>query len=564
MRTVNRMLLRRRATALDSQDPYVRLRAVEKLAASGDADAVEPLIIALTDPTPEIRTLAAEALATISDAQAIEPLIDACLREKRWAVGQELTAALAAFEHEKLLAPLLAALGTEDTALQQAAASVLRRVVWESLDDAQRALVLVVQNEWDEVVGLGRSAVAPLRVTLINGTLQSKRRAAEALGGIGTAEAYQAVLSIVQDPTIAEAARSTAAWAMRSFAWDRVGDTDLAHSAIVLDNWDDLAKLGAAAHAPLAAALRAGNEKAARALADIGNQAAVDALAGVLEDQRQPLQVREAAAAGLVRVGDKRAALSLVPILSHPIWQIRVAAADALADMGQEPSDHATRMHFAIARRDWATVVSEGDSAIELLIETLSHREVCVDAARALASIGDRGRDAIARLMREPDLDAFVRDVVAAAIATHGDSGAAEPLLAMLEDPDVAVRVSAVHALERTGWQPETDSARAIYAIAHGRWDELPRLGRAALEPLLRMMADGMALHETADALKRILETGPTRASIPQLQRLARLADSDRPEQAGMPPDGADGPAPAFGAAARLAKAELNRRGIFV
>jgi HEAT repeat protein len=67
---------------MNEEDPSRRWKAAEALARLGDEEAVEPLILALSDEDWRVRQKAAWALGQIGDQRAIAPLRRALMHER--------------------------------------------------------------------------------------------------------------------------------------------------------------------------------------------------------------------------------------------------------------------------------------------------------------------------------------------------------------------------------------------------------------------------------------------------------------------------------------------------
>jgi HEAT repeat protein len=518
-----------RLRTLNSPNVNVRLRAIERLGTSGNPEATTLLIDALADPGLAVRGAAATALAEIGDPRAIRPLVELALHERESDPDNLVLNALAAFGPDQVTPLLIKALDDHDAAVRQLAAVILRKICWDSMSDAERARAVIVQGDWEAAVSFGVSAVKPLVTAFVRGTQRTKREAAEALGQIGTVEAFGVLLASMQDTELDDETRKMAAWALRSYCWKWVEDSHLAGIAIVLDDWDAVVKYGAAAVGPLKDAL--GDKathvraRAAEALGKIGNDEAIDALAAALMDSAQDLRVRETSAMSLGQIADMRTAHLLVSALGDEGWHVRVAAAKALDKIDWLPTDGRQRALFCIAKKDWSGAAAAGADAVQPLVDALRYQAVNTDAARTLIQIGQPGVDALVAILKSGNLDAAIREVAATALAEARDPRAAGPLMSMLDESDMAVRLSAIWMLERLGWEPADDAQRALAAMAHGDWARVRSIGVPAIDSLLQLADASMASMQTVATLTHIVETAPGRISTPHLRRLAALED---------------------------------------
>jgi HEAT repeat protein len=231
------------------------------------------------------------------------------------------------------------------------------------------------------------------------------------------------------------------------------------------------------------------------------------------------------AAEGLSACGRTEAAQLLVGLLGDEEWPVRYAAAKALERTGCRPVDGRRRAQYAIAHRDWDETTAVGQDAVDLLVAAMRYQSVARDAARTLIRIGREGIDALVRVSRDMNQPLAVREAASMALADIGETRAIESLEALLEDPEIGIRTSAVWTLEKLNWRPRNNVERATAAIAHSDWAAVAEIGVDALEPLLRLACEAMAPRETADALSRILETSAARVSIGRLQELVNLRD---------------------------------------
>lgn len=554
---------------LSSADPDVRLRAVEKLSSKEGDEAIELLAQALQDLDPQVRVSAALALVSSEDCHAVIQFVEQVLHAPGFVWDAEVVEALAATPDDRLIAPLVEALDDENVHVRQAAAGALAKIGWLAIDDTVRAQVFILHGCWDETAELGVAAVGPLTNALYEATDQAKRCATEALGDVGTIEAFEALMGVLEDQDSDDAARSIAAWGLRSYCWEWITDSQLATVAIVLQDWSEVTKLGAAAIGPLTKALLDGavdgRVSAARALGVTPSKKSFSALVLALTDPTQDVQVREMAACSLGEIGNADVAPALMAALSDQAWPVRVAAAGAMERLGLVPGAGRGRALYVAAMKRWDEAVSMGSDAVAPLLGLLGFAAVNEAAAEAVARIKPHGVDALAAVLRERTRDLVIREVAAIALAKQGDPRALEALRAMLEDPDMVIAVAAVWMLERLNWQPQNAAQRAIVAIARSDWEDLEGLGGVALEPLLRLAAIPSPPPELPGTLHRILKVFPHQASEDQLREIVSMEDpiaavDDEELQSGIS-DRESAPTIPWEEIKQLAKTELRGRG---
>lgn len=103
------------------------------------------------------------------------------------------------------------------------------------------------------------------------------------------------------------------------------------------------------------------------------------------------------------------------------------------------------------------------------------------------------------------------------------------PIAAWLKESDADLRQTAVHTLERLGWEPSSVADRAAVAVAHDDWDSLRELGSGATASLLQLAQHSIAPQETLESLVYLLETTSGQLSIPQLRTMVKLPTPEVP-----------------------------------
>lgn len=555
-----------REKSLHSESIQTRLRAVEKLAARPGESTSTLLINALADPVADVRTRAADALARCGDPRAVRQLVNLAVHEREVDAADRITRSLTTLDQDETILALCEALYGDDARARQAAATALRRLAWPQLPDSVKADVAIVQDDWSTVVGLGAAAVNPLHEILLTGTPQEKRSAVEALGKIGSNEAFRALMSVFEDESNDEPTRKVTGWGLRTHFWKRIGTAHLALIAIMHEEWSQAAKCGPPAVAPLIHVLNHGSldarRAAAQSLGEIRCAAATDALSKALADTQLDHRIRDAITGALESAAPARDTASLVLSLNDANWTIRVAAAKALEAREWKPTSDAERATLAIATRRWSELAAIGRAAIDPLIEALGLAIVGNEAAKALLNLGDEAVDRMLAFIDAPEANASARELVASILAESRHPRALEPLTAMLKDHDITVRLSAVWQLEQTGWKPTNETERALHALAHEDWIGVRKCGPGGVEPLIRIIENGAAIEQAVPALQALVENAASRIPIAQLRRLTTLSLGEN--------DMAEAPSVATSAASpldltkikRLAKTEMSRRGL--
>jgi HEAT repeat protein len=262
--------------------------------------------------------------------------------------------------------------------------------------------------------------------------------------------------------------------------------------------------------------------RAAEALGDLADPAAVEPLVGALDDRERI--VRERVVVALGRIG---AVEPLIAALRDTSGSVRVCAAQALGTASGSRAVEA--LIAALSDEDWnvraqaaQALGALGDpSAVEPLVSALAEGSRAVESVgEALGLLGPAALEPLVAALGNED--PVVRGNAAKALARLGDARGVDPLVVALADEHVKVRESAAQALGELGWQPE-DAQRAQQALAAHDWDELAELGAAALEPLIAALGDEdrVIRKMAAWSLGRI---GDARAADPLV---AALGDED-------------------------------------
>jgi HEAT repeat protein len=286
-------------TALKDRDPSIRIRAIESLAGIADFRAVAPLIEALNDEDSSVRMKAVRALGEINDSRAIDPLsytsvkdADTYVREGAWKVLQWSTIGGNKVD-ARSTGPIIGALADEDLDVRIRAAEALGQI----------------KNV---------AAVDPLIAALNDENSDVRRYSAWALGEINDSRSI--------DPL--------------SYTSVKDADTYVREGAWKVLQWSTIGgnKVDARSTGPIIGALADEDPdvriRAAEALGQIKNVAAVDPLIAALNDEDS--DVRRYSAWALGEIGDVRAVDSLsYTSVEDADTYVREAAQKALEKLGQ-------------------------------------------------------------------------------------------------------------------------------------------------------------------------------------------------------------------------------------
>ncbi|GAB4449831.1 MAG: hypothetical protein OHK0015_55130 [Chloroflexi bacterium OHK40] len=417
-------LVSRSLASLLASDPVadVRAAAATALGTCGDPSATAPLIAVLLDNHARVRAAAAAALGTIGDTTALGPLIDT-LTHDMLPVAGATARALARFG-DPALQPLIALLRA-DTATAARAALALGYLgdpralpaLTDLLDEASEPLAPALH---DALRALGDPALSALVSALSAPSKAMRRGAAEALGAIGDQRATPHLIHSLSDAD--EAVANAATVALVALGPDvaeplaqllvRGDPVASRRAALVLGRLGErgMGQLDRAIHHQRAMVRAAGAAGIAQAAAtgDAGLRRRAAALLSVaLYDV--DAGVRSEAVRGLGLLGDERAIPQLITALGARDDEVARMAVESLGQLGD-------------AR------------AVGPLAGALHHRSPVVRAAAA------RALEELLRGTARSQSEVLTRPLV--------------PLLITLEDPDSAVRMAALGALEALAASP--------------------------------------------------------------------------------------------------------------
>ena len=315
--------------ALKDDDWAIREEAALALGTFRDARAVGPLVGLLRDADRAVRQAAIEALTAIGDPSV--PVLGQCLSDPQAGVQEAASSVLAVIADERVLMPLIDALGNKDWIVRMHAAKGLGRI-----KDAR--------------------AIEPLIPLLQDKVKAVREEATMALAEIGD-PALPSLLAALKHPE----------WLVRLHAVEALGKSRSADAVEPL--------LWALFNDPDQAI----REDVVRALGQLGDGRAMDFLVTVMKEPG----LRPLAVEALGAIGDRRAVPVLIAVLEgndRPVPSRTVAGCGDRWDEEMETVGAAVRALGRLA----------DESAIPALLNALQQTVTRADAAAALTNFGSK------------------------------------------------------------------------------------------------------------------------------------------------------------------------------
>jgi len=255
----------------NAQDVKQSLRLIEVLERSGDERAAAGLRDLISPKYPSLISHLADALDRLGDKDAVPSLVSALMAApgKTWCAH---------------------------------VVKVLQRMGWRPKDQAEEAVVLLAERNWQRLSGMGEAAVDILIPLLQKGPVEEILKAAEILGQIEddrAVEPLSALLGSRRHEIAAAAARALgdigSALAVEPLLQNLV---DSESARVRIESEKALTKIGAHAVRPLLEQLNSSDPRerkaAVRILGEIGDENALQPLVSARDDNSLQPELQEA------------------------------------------------------------------------------------------------------------------------------------------------------------------------------------------------------------------------------------------------------------------------------
>ena len=167
---------------------------------------------------------------------------------------------------------------------------------------------------------------------------------------------------------------------------------------------------------------------------------------------------------------------------------------------------------------------SEHSDSVEPLLFALRDEEAGVRsaAARGLGRFQDRRAvEPLMQMLRDPA--PLARAAAAEALGQLGDAQAVNWLVRLLRDVEPTVRARALQSLKQLGWQPDSDTDRALQLMATGTLRQVAALGTEAIGPLVELLRHFVALRDESHrgGVHAVAQTGGRRAVVEDVAEMS-------------------------------------------
>ncbi|MFC1855193.1 HEAT repeat domain-containing protein [Thermodesulfobacteriota bacterium] len=113
-------------------------------------------------------------------------------------------------------------------------------------------------------------------------------------------------------------------------------------------------------------------------------------------------------------------------------------------------------------------------------------------------------------------------EAISIALGEIGDSKAIKPLVPLMKSKSRKLQKTVAEKLTNLGWKPKNQSEEITYLIAQGKWDELIKIGKPAVEQLINALDcwvyQGRGVSRKGYSIKALGEISDKRAIVPLIK----------------------------------------------
>ena len=324
-----------------------------------DPRVVDVLIHAGHTPfeNKEVQSLAAEVFGEVKDPRAIEPLMRAA-EDENDTLRSKAMESLGKMKVVQSQAVLVQALMDKSSTVREAAAKALDDINWKSSDIKENAAYYAAKKDMSKCLELGPTAVDALLLPLAYySNAESTHFAATTLTKMG-ASAVEPLIDVL---------------------------TKINHWE--MNDWNDSSGKYNRDQFEIAEKLR---PAIAGILGDINDPRAVKILIKAVEDRGD---AQSQAIVALGKMKSSQATESLVRLLKDENSRTRKSTAEALTQIGWQPSTDEEKVAFYIAQQDWERCEKLGTIAVESLVALLDVGNTIDDISGPAASVLGKIKD---------------------------------------------------------------------------------------------------------------------------------------------------------------------------
>lgn len=314
-------------------------------------ESIEPLIEDLNNKnlTNEIRSQSAFTLGKFVDERSVDALLSA-LKDDSAIVRRFSAMALAELSVTRTLPALVAALQDKVSFVRKEVADSLKKIGWKPETDEEKALFMIADQTWPEILNIGEPAVKYLVSMQKDGDFYVRKMAAESLQKLG---------------------------------WKPSSESSNIEFLFAINDWDNLIKAGEPALRLLIFELMNIKEQQARYGVAVIIQKFELKPNYFIEYTLSALALEKWD--DLIALGQPAKNL-LIRLMKDDVNWVRYNSAIALSKFNWKPADKSELISYLIARRDWDELIEIGEPAVKSLTAELGGA-YSISVKRALKKI---------------------------------------------------------------------------------------------------------------------------------------------------------------------------------